>query len=32
MTIMLARGGIYKQIWDIQSRLDFQLEGGESDA
>ncbi|HRY78210.1 MAG TPA: ABC transporter ATP-binding protein [Candidatus Izemoplasmatales bacterium] len=29
---LLAQGGIYKQIWDIQSQLDFQLEGGESDA
>lgn len=28
---LIAQGGIYKQIWDIQSKLDFQLEGGESD-
>jgi len=28
---LLQQGGIYKQIWDIQSKLDFQLEGGESD-
>jgi ATP-binding cassette subfamily B protein len=28
---LVQKGGLYKQIWDIQSKLDFQLEGGESD-
>jgi ATP-binding cassette subfamily B protein len=27
---LLAKNGIYRQIWEIQSKLDFQLEGGES--
>ncbi len=27
---LLAKGGMYKNIWDIQSKIDFQLEGGES--
>ncbi|MDP3129939.1 MAG: ABC transporter ATP-binding protein, partial [Bacillota bacterium] len=26
---LIARGGMYKTIWDIQSKIDFQLEGGE---
>jgi len=26
---LIARGGAYRNIWDIQSRIDFQLEGGE---
>ncbi len=27
---LLARGGTYKTIWDIQSRIDFQIEDGET--
>lgn len=26
---LLAQNGLYKNIWDIQSRIDFQIEGGE---
>jgi len=26
---LLKKDGLYKKIWDIQSRIDFQLEGGE---
>jgi len=26
---LLKQGGLYKKIWEIQSRIDFQLEGGE---
>jgi ABC-type multidrug transport system fused ATPase/permease subunit len=27
---LLHQGGLYKQIWEIQSKIDFQIEGGES--
>jgi ATP-binding cassette subfamily B protein len=27
---LVARDGIYRRIWEIQSRIDFQLEGGEA--
>ncbi|MDD3127046.1 MAG: ABC transporter ATP-binding protein [Candidatus Izemoplasmatales bacterium] len=28
---LLKKGGIYQQIWEIQSKIDFQIEGGEQD-
>lgn len=27
---LLEKGGLYRQIWDIQSKIDYQIEGGES--
>jgi len=27
---LLAKGGTYRTIWDIQSKIDFQIEGGEA--
>lgn len=28
---LIQRGGLYQNIWNIQSRIDFQIEGGEED-
>jgi ATP-binding cassette subfamily B protein len=28
---LIKKAGLYRSIWDIQSRIDFQVEGGEND-